>query len=253
MRIGLMGLGMVGGTFRDWLEKHTTHELLLFDPEKGKLNSMENADVVFINVPAPFGEKYSTNHLYEVESCMKLIPKNIIAVFVRSTVKVGTCDMLTERFGVPVYSMPEFLTERTAKEDMENLDIITGCQDNKLLDCIFENKKNIIRMKNEECEYAKLSHNAFAAIKIHFFNEMYNYCEVKKLNFTSVKEAMLGITGFFSRQHTMVPGPDGKRGFGGKCLPKDLRLWGNSTAWTDEKYSFILSENEENRKREVLP
>jgi UDPglucose 6-dehydrogenase len=49
------------------------------------------------------------------------------------------------------------------------------------------------------------------------------------------------------RSHTQVPGPDGKFGYGGHCLPKDmaaLRNLSNNTPLLDT----VVDINEENRK-----
>ena len=39
-----------------------------------------------------------------------------------------------------------------------------------------------------------------------------------------------------------VPGPDGSRGFGGKCLPKDIRAF--STVYDSELLDSIISYND---------
>ena len=67
----------------------------------------------------------------------------------------------------------------------------------------------------------KLARNSFLAVKVSFFNELYDFCEKEEVDYNSVAE----LTGMDSRigvSHTQVPGPDGKRGFGGTCFPKDI-------------------------------
>ena len=41
---------------------------------------------------------------------------------------------------------------------------------------------------------------------------------------------------------TQVPGPDGKRGFGGKCLPKDIRAF--STVANSDLLEKIINYND---------
>lgn len=48
---------------------------------------------------------------------------------------------------------------------------------------------------------------------IHISNKNINFENVRIL---STLDTRIGVS------HTMVPGPDSKRGFGGICLPKDL-------------------------------
>ena len=47
-----------------------------------------------------------------------------------------------------------------------------------------------------------------------------NFVQKKKINYDVVRE-FGGVDPRIGKSHTMVPGPDGKRGFGGTCFPKD--------------------------------
>jgi UDP-glucose 6-dehydrogenase len=66
-----------------------------------------------------------------------------------------------------------------------------------------------------------LARNSYYALKVSFCNNIYNLCQKNNIEYESFRN-------YFSNgewvidQHTYVPGPDGKLGFGGKCLPKDV-------------------------------
>lgn len=55
MKIGLCGLGWVGGTMREYFSK-TGHALFLYDRYKniGSVKALNQADVIFVAVPTPF-------------------------------------------------------------------------------------------------------------------------------------------------------------------------------------------------------
>jgi UDP-glucose 6-dehydrogenase len=76
-------------------------------------------------------------------------------------------------------------------------------------------------MTSDESEFVKLMQNAFSAVKISFFNEMWRFANAKELDWERCLTALLA-GGWVNPMHTSVPGPDGRRGFGGACLPKDL-------------------------------
>lgn len=69
----------------------------------------------------------------------------------------------------------------------------------------------------------KYAENAFLATKVTFMNEMYNIH--KKLSCDSTFEEfgyLLGLDERIGHSHTHVPGWDGKYGWGGHCLDKDV-------------------------------
>jgi UDPglucose 6-dehydrogenase len=79
----------------------------------------------------------------------------------------------------------------------------------------------VMLMTSDESEAVKLIQNSFFAVKVAFWNEARSLADVLKLRWDVVMNGILS-DGRISPSHTRVPGPDGKRGFGGECLPKDL-------------------------------
>ena len=64
--------------------------------------------------------------------------------------------------------------------------------------------------------------NCFLATKVAFFNELEEFCTLKGVPYDLVKELVV-LDDRITDSHTMVPGPDGKRGYGGTCFPKDMQ------------------------------
>ncbi len=76
-------------------------------------------------------------------------------------------------------------------------------------------------MSSDESEALKLVQNAHSAVEVAFWNEAFSYCLLAGLNYDTILSALL-TQGWVLPTHSQVPGPDGRRGFGGSCLPKDL-------------------------------
>lgn len=237
MRIGLIGVGVVGGTLRKYFEEKTNHELKLYDPAKGLNDSLEGIDACFISVPVtPSGFGQNLEILTEA---VEIAKTHTNFVFIRSTVLPGTNNKLG------TFSMPEFLTERTAYEEMLRLPIIVGGNKHacSLAEEIFPDKQ-IIRMTENEAELAKFTHNVFGAMKVTYFNLIKSMCEHFGADFDTVKVGAFS-TGFIEKTHTQVPGPDGHFGYGGKCFPENVQaLLGmlvGTSGFTMEECNFIKS------------
>jgi UDPglucose 6-dehydrogenase len=72
----------------------------------------------------------------------------------------------------------------------------------------------------KEFELLKLARNSYYGVKVSYCNQIYNLCEKLKIDYNTFREHFTRCD-WVEDQHTHVPGPDGKMGFGGKCLPKD--------------------------------
>ena len=74
----------------------------------------------------------------------------------------------------------------------------------------------------EQAAFAKYVENNFLATKVTFFNEMYQIFNACGFDDFDVMVDAICNDERIGHSHTQVPGPDGKFGFGGHCLPKDM-------------------------------
>lgn len=246
--IGCIGQGFVGSAVREKFKE--TFNIYAYDMDNMKqsistdgkteitktdINMLvKNCDVIFICVPTPMFEdgecdiSIVENVLDDVAKEADFQNKKIITI-VKSTVPPGT----TERFNgisnnVGVIFSPEFLTELNAVNDFKNQNrIILGIDYMEYVDPINEIFKkvfpnaDIIIINSKEAEMTKYTTNLFLATKVSFFNDIYSLCEKLGINYDNVIEATM-YDPRIGKSHYMVPGPDGDRGFGGSCFPKDL-------------------------------
>lgn len=227
--IGVIGCGVVGGALVNYLTNNGWDgQIKRNDPRLQLHDDVSDCDVAFICVPAETKQMQVdlTNVHNAIEKC-----KGVPLIVLRTTVTPGTCDMLTKQYGKPIVFMPEFLTERTAWADMGEMDLIVGFPELKnpivhqqiKLEGIFKHKL-FDYMTAKEAEMAKYAHNVFGAAKVTFFNGIRELCEIEKISYEEVRRGFLN-SGYINAMHTMVPGPDGQFGFGGKCFPKDLEAF----------------------------
>jgi len=235
MKIGIIGNGFVGKATTQLKCKDI--ELLAYDinpkacePYGLTLQDMKKCEIIFISVPTPMSKNGSC-HLDIIKSVLNNL-KTINyegCIILRSTVPAGTCDELG------VYFMPEFLTEKNYLSDfINNKDWVFGLlnkNDDKfkttitnLFDLAFKNDRikynNLIFLTNMEAEMVKMFKNCFLATKVSFCNEIYEFCKMKNINYENIR-AIAANDDRILHSHTNVPGPDGKKGFGGTCFPKD--------------------------------
>ena len=220
LNVAIIGCGVIGNALISWLNKYSKDiNILKLDPKKNYNDNIENADAVFISIHIPT-ENDGTQNLELLEQIIKTCPN--VPIFIRTTLLPGTCDKLSRELNKKIYFMPEFLTERTANEDFETQSMIfTG--EIELLKKIFIGKK-YIQMSNIEAEITKYSHNVFGALKVTYFNGIYDICKKMNLDYNKVRNGIL-LSSYINAPHTFVPGPDGKLGYGGKCFPKDVNAF----------------------------
>lgn len=222
--VGIVGCGVIGGALKAWIEKNTPHKVLVSDPPKGFNDDLSSCDVIFMSLHVPT-ELDGTQDMSLYKSIIEKLPSNT-PIFIRTTILPGTSERLSKETGKEVYFMPEFLTERTSISDFEHQDIVFTAHVD-LLKEIFPTKKYQV-MTSVEAEITKYVHNVFGALKVTYFNAVYDYCQKMGADYNTVQKGVL-LSGYISPTHTFVPGPDGKFGYGGKCFPKDVNAFAHAT------------------------
>jgi len=231
--IGIIGGGFVGGAVaRGWME-HA--EVKIFDvlPEKATHTKAEvlECDVIFVCLPTPMGEDGAADltFLYDFFRSVKGAAKGKPFV-IKSTVPPGTTRKIADFFGLPrVMFNPEFLTARCATIDYQcatshYIGAISTIDDapNDVADMISHRFRQVCKVVPVEvAESIKYGRNVFFAVKVAFFNEFRQFCEAAGIDWECVLAGILE-DGRIAASHCFVPGPDGKWGYGGACLPKDI-------------------------------
>lgn len=219
MKIGIIGLGVVGGSLKRWFQYNTDHDVVALDPPKQIIESFSGVDAVFICVPVPHGGADHPNTQDEsiLSSAIATAKSFTPNVFIRSSVLPGVADKYS------CIACPEFLTARRAYEDMKTLPIIIGrgsMEQVQMYRQIFPMKELLI-MRNYEAELAKFTHNCFGAMKVTYFNGIKRIAEKAQVSYERTLAGAL-MTGFIGPEHTQVPGPDGLHGYGGMCFPENI-------------------------------
>ena len=235
MKIGIIGCGFIGTALKVWLKENNPNvETFVSDPPKGMNDDISNCDAYFIQIHLPT-EDDGTQDLSLMTQIISKLPEDK-PIWIRTTILPGTSKKLSEITGRKVHHMPEFLTERTYIEDFKWQPMVFT-DDIEMLKKIFPGKKHI-DMTSAEAEMVKYAHNVFGALKVTYFNCIYDICKKEGLDYQKVRGGVLGST-YINDVHTQVPGPDGKYGYGGKCFPKDVDAF--EKLYRDEPIGMLLN------------
>lgn len=196
--------------------------------------SVAQSDIVFIAVGTPpkkNGEADLSSIFEVAKNIAKYLTKPFTVVSCKSTVPVGTNreiqaiihkEKTKKSVEVAVASCPEFLREGTALHDTLHPDrVVIGSSSKKAIELLLElhqpiNGKRVIT-DLASSELIKYTSNAMLATKISFANLVSFYCEKTGADVETVLAAV-GLDNRIGRVF-LYPGV----GYGGSCLPKDVR------------------------------
>lgn len=238
MKIGIIGVGVVGGAIKFGFEKigHCVkyHDIKF---KNTKVSDLVGCEIIFVCTPTPEAEDGSCDTtivesvVFEVDAALKedvsFAPNNYPIIAIKSTVQPGTTQKLIAKYPhLKFCFVPEFLRERCAVTDFtENHDLcVVGTEDHKVFEIVKRAHGNlpdkVIQLGTTEAELVKYFNNAYNATLITFANSFYEVCVELGVNYTEVKNAVVNRKHI---AHNYLECNDNFRGFGGPCLPKDLR------------------------------
>jgi UDPglucose 6-dehydrogenase len=229
--------------------------------------SIAEALVCFIAVDTPVSDEGHANMSYVKAVAVSIAEQmNDYKVIVnKSTVPVGSADLVTQiiqetlekrgsNLSFDVVSNPEFLKEGNAVNDFMKPDrVIIGTNSPKAAHIMKEiyapfmlSHDRLILMNTYSAEMTKYAANAMLATRISFMNEMSRLCELTGADITQVRKG-IGADKRIGYSF-LYPGP----GFGGSCLPKDIRALQSHARSLGYEMPLISAVEEVNKRQKVL-
>ena len=225
MKIIIIGYGFVGKAVFNAFKKK--HDLVIVDPQytTNEIKYHHDADCAIVCVPTPALENGGCDSKI-LNEVLDQIPI-FMPVLIKSTVTPAVLEALDLIF--PDHSIcysPEFLRAATADTDFLNQKyVVIGGEDpecfwQELFQTTLPNCNLVFNCSSKEASIVKYASNSFLAVKASFFNQIYDICKETGQSFDVVRQILVHDQRI-GQSHTMVPGPDGVRGWGGHCFPKD--------------------------------
>lgn len=257
MKFIIAGYGFVGKAVANALKN--THEIVIHDPQYTdyKIIDHHDADGIIICVPTPTLENGVCDASI-ISDVLDNVPI-FMPVLIKSSVTPGIAEGLDELH--PNHSIvysPEFLRAKTANQDFLNQKyVILGGEDPEcfwqdLFQSTLPHCKMVFNCSAKEACMVKYASNSFLALKTSYFNQIYDVCAKTDMDFDVVRQ-LLAHDPRIGVDHTMVPGPDGDRGWGGHCFPKDTSAFVKWTTTVGEPVTLVESAIQYNNKVRKSP
>ena len=240
--IGVVGHGFVGKAVERSFMADV--ERFLVDPNYSttldQLIEQEPA-LCFVCTPTPVGGTGRIDAAVTTDAVLKLIRQTKAGVVLKSTVTPDIVDKICRTIGEEAHRFiyaPEFLTEKNADHEFcnPNFMVFGGLQSSvsTLIDFFHYNTYVKLPKNTEddggihichpvEASFVKYGLNCFLAMKVVFMNQLMDACGDESWTVNPLMVAkILSSEPRVGATHWRAPGPDGKKGFGGACFPKDL-------------------------------
>ena len=263
-KIGIVGYGYVGkGVFKFFEDKC---EVIFFDPEidgSATKEEINTCDLAVVCVPTPMGDG-GVCDLSIIKETVNWLETSLILI--KSTIPPGTTAKLAKETGKNICFSPEYIGEggyfvpywkypHPTKMKYHNFQIVGGEKEmaSQILDYfvrVMGPDAKFFVTDSTTAELVKYMENSFIAAKVTFCNEFYNIAKSFGVNYKELRELWL-LDDRVGRMFTAVF-PD-KRGFEGKCIPKDVSaiVKASEEIGYDAKFiKAVLENNKRIRKEE---
>lgn len=227
MKIGIIGsLGVVGNACKEGFKSIGNsvfeHDLVL----NSSIDDVLQTEIIYIAVPSPSKDDGSCDTSIVENLIDDLFRKNFSGtVAIKTTVEPGTTKRLINKYSKKICFVPEFLKERSAKEDFLNHGtLIIGSQNKESIKIVKESHgvlpEKIISMDPTEAEMVKYFHNTFNALRVVFANEIFEICQNESIDYENV---LMGALERNDYTDGYLKVNKDLRGYAGVCLPKDTK------------------------------
>jgi UDPglucose 6-dehydrogenase len=224
MKIGVIGLGMVGQTIMHALQFYHRN-VVGYDKYKpsSTFEDALSADVLFIALPTPPKDgRLDISILLSVMSDLQAHDYSGIVVL-KSTISLDSWKVLS-KLNLRLVYCPEFLHEKQRLQDFVKPHVVVIAGHREDVDVVLRNvfywldpETSIQYLDPPTAIMTKLVMNAYASTKISFANEIKRICDDFNIDPRPVMQTLV-LEGRAAAAYT-----DPMKGaFGGSCLPKDL-------------------------------
>lgn len=259
-KIAIVGYGYVGRAYHKMFPDAFIYDPFVTDVKTVEKKEVNGCDLSIISVPTPTSDDGKSCDTSIVEDIFTWLKTPLVVI--KSTVKPGTTNKLKEKykFGSVVFS-PEYVGEGKYfmpfwkypdpnDPSLHNFMIVGGDKEStqKVVD-IFESLRGphvkFFQTDAKTAEVIKYMENMFIATKVTFVNEMYEVCKSLGVDWHTVREGWL-LDSRVDRNFTAVMLH--KRGYEGKCLPKDTKALIQSTEESGYNPKFLKAVTENNNR-----
>ena len=231
MKIGIIGYGYVGSAVA---ASYEPEQILINDPaypdKSVSIHELkECCDSIFICVPTPQDTNGACNTSI-LNAVIDQLRGYTGIVISKSTASPDMYQHLEEISGLQLAHVPEFLTQVNAVNDyLTPSKIVIGCRRNIATDVSDIILKSKVQFSGKidycaigEAAFFKYMANTFLAVKVIMNNEYHDLATAIGLDWNVIADIAKSDSRL-GHSHWQVPGPDGSRGFGGACFPKDTQ------------------------------